>query len=155
VSPGPGPEPAAWGVNLDEADLQALGVDLLRRGSPLPVRLSGSCMRPWAFPGDRLIVAPLAGPVRLGMVVLTRARGVVRAHRVVAVSRAGRVRTRGDLEPVADAWVDRDDVLGQVVEVRSHLGYRLRLDRPGVAWVGRWSAPLWRVLRELVRRRGR
>jgi hypothetical protein len=63
------------------------------------VAFAGRSMTPWLEPGDRLTVAPLAGPLACGDVVVVRDGGEWLAHRVIAVAP---LVTKGDRAAVCE-----------------------------------------------------
>ncbi len=123
-------------------------IDLIRAslqsGQPIELRVSGPCMRPWAFTGDRIVVEPLESRPKKGMILLSRHGDELFAHRVVRTRRNGEILTRGDLSSTNDSWSRRPDILGRVVTVRSQLGFAMRLDRRSLEVVGLVCAPVLR-----------
>lgn len=100
--------------------------------------VTGQCMRPDLAEGQRvLLVGRARKRPRLGDVVLTRAGGTMRLHRLVwtPISRArGAFRTKADRAAFLDPAVSPEDVLGTVVGVDGRAYAR----RP------------WRALRSLL-----
>lgn len=131
-TPLPRPGPPA---RLDRT-LQRLG-----REAPLPVVVRGSCMAPLATDGSQVAVTPRRR-YRPGDVVVYRAAGgELRMHRVILALPGGRLVTRADAAPSADASVPRSRVLGRVVggEVAPALVEPLRRHR----WVARLRGLAW------------
>lgn len=130
-------------------------LELLRRGEPVELRLAGPCMRPWAFGGDTVGVAPLLGPPRRGWVVLIRDDDTLLAHRVLRV-RPDRIETRGDLSTVPDPPWRPDQVVGRIVWASGRLGLRVPLGGSVAPLLGLVAAPLLRLAHRVVRsgRRG-
>jgi hypothetical protein len=130
-------------------------IDLLRRalelGQRVELHVRGSCMRPWAFSGDRIAVERLRGDPRKGMILLTQHGEEIHAHRVIRIGRDGTVLTRGDLSASADAWIHRSAVLGRVKTIRAERGFALPVALPGLGPLGLLTAPLFRLLRRARR----
>lgn len=110
-------------------------------------------MRPFLMDGDRLEVAPIAVPPRIGDVVLLKAGPFGVAHRVVL--RVGaKLLIKGDALPRSDGWVGLEEILGVVVGVRRR-GRNVRLFRRAAVApsllagvLGRAGLPrIWRKLR--------
>ncbi|MBA4370707.1 MAG: signal peptidase I [Coriobacteriaceae bacterium] len=97
-----------------------LGCAAVFAGSHRLALVVGGSMSPALEPGDVCIVRRGASKVEVGDVVLLArpgwSGGVL--HRVVALTPAGALRTRGDANPVCDRDpAARDAVLGEVVAV--------------------------------------
>src|SRR6185436_5041108 len=82
-------------------------------GWSVAVVASGS-MRPAIRPGDVVLIGPAhADRIRAGSVVTFRRPGRPMLHRVIGTDSRGRLVTKGDANPVADAApVPRDAVTG-------------------------------------------
>jgi hypothetical protein len=120
----------------------ALVAEVLRRFGAARVRAFGSSMLPGIRPGDLLHVrSTTASALATGDVALFVRDGRLFAHRVVGMTAAGRLRTRGDALRHADPAVAPSQVLGAVIRVSR--GGREIPCRPvpgGRAW--RWLS--WR-----------
>jgi hypothetical protein len=136
-------------------------LDLARdEGAARWIVATGGSMRPLIRPGDRLLVAIGARPERIGQVVIVQRDGTSVAHRIVAI-RSDRPAApwvmKGDAEPIADAPVATEDVVGVVLgrgrsDGSTHRrGFDGRLARTiaRFSWVGGRVA--WR-LRRMSRR---
>jgi signal peptidase I len=119
---------------LDGAALELLR-EVLSRGGQVELLASGLSMFPAIVPGDRLVLGPLgASDPRPGEIVAWVRGSAIRVHRVVRVEERAVV-TRGDTVPVNDSPVERQEILGRLVQVRRSLWRRLRLRL-------RWKDPL-------------
>ncbi|MGT2425616.1 S26 family signal peptidase [Amnibacterium kyonggiense] len=79
--------------------------------------------------GALVVTAPISAEPRRGDVIAFIAPGVRRVytHRVVAVDAAGGIRTKGDVNAVADPWtIQRSAVLGRAVVLLPGAGFALR-----------------------------
>ncbi len=107
---------------------------------------NGSSMLPTFHPGQLLLVKPLGQPPVRGDVIIFSdpacGRNVV--HRVISVSAAQQIRTRGDNNPRPDAsFVSMQDVLGRVEQAEKAGGLR-SVDG---GWRGLWRARVqWSML---------
>ena len=93
---------------------------LLGTGLLVEVPAGGDSMRPTLLAGDRLVVAPFLGLPRPGQIVVARAAAGLVAHRLAFVeTRDGRrlYRLQGDAASALDAALQREDLMGRVVEV--------------------------------------
>lgn len=98
-------------TSTSSASFHAVCEQLLASGHTARFSASGHSMRPTILDGDILTVEPLAAAeTRRGQIVLVRADGKLRAHRVVTTHPL--LITRGDAGLENDAPVER--VLGQV-----------------------------------------
>jgi hypothetical protein len=113
----------------------------LRAGAKVRVRARGQSMRPFIPDGSVVTVAPLAGPVHVGDVVLTIADGGLILHRVLETPMRGGqrfVRTRGDARSGSDPLLPQSAILGRAIELT--LGGRaIRLTTWRARLVG-WAA---------------
>ncbi|MCA9537286.1 MAG: S24/S26 family peptidase [Myxococcales bacterium] len=76
----------------------------------------GRSMWPFVLDGDRLTMAPLDGPPRLGEIVWVAAGDFGFTHRVIG--RFGRrLWVKGDGEALPDGWFATDRVLARVVAI--------------------------------------
>jgi signal peptidase I len=92
-------------------------VDVLTRGVPVRFRAKGDSMYPSIRCGEHVHVAPVAAEsLRVGDIVLARAKRGLTAHRVVAVSGAT-ITTRGDNALVRDAALESQLILGRITSV--------------------------------------
>jgi phage repressor protein C with HTH and peptisase S24 domain len=89
---------------------------LLGEGRRVRFRAEGRSMEPAIREGDVLTVAPLAGEVRRGDVLLYQAGQRLLAHRVVGRVRGadGLLRVRGDAPGWEEEHVPLADVLGRI-----------------------------------------
>jgi hypothetical protein len=124
--------------------------ETLRKSGRLEVRASGYCMRPWASDGDTLIVKPLIGSAKPGMILLTRLDDQLYAHRAIETRAAGDVRTKGDSHPEPGVWFAPEAILGQVVAVQRGR-MMLRLDSRAARLLARLTAAPLRAVRALRR----
>ncbi len=108
------------------AGLVALGVTFWQQGYRIYVVHTGS-MEPTYRPGDLVIDKAVHGPVHRGEVITFRHSDVttdVVTHRVVGLSSAGQISTKGDANRSADSWLIRPDQVQGRVAYRLHgLGY--------------------------------
>jgi hypothetical protein len=102
----------------------------LGHGGSTELTMRGHSMSPALRDGDRLTVAPVAGELAVGDIVLMRWRGDLVTHRVIALA-DGKAVTRGDACCTADPPLPVDEILGRVVAVQrrgfARLFSRLRL----------------------------
>lgn len=133
-------------AQLDQILPQPEQIELLRalleRGRSIWLTAQGPCMRPWIFSRDRVLLEPLDEAHWGDVVVLSGDRSLL-VHRVVE-TRAGEVRTRGDLSAHDDGWVESDQVLGRVTRVKRTGGREWPLDGLAVGAAGGLAAPLLR-----------
>ena len=95
------------------------------------LRASGFSMLPFIRPGSLLLVTPLAQKPRPGDILLTHpAEGLWLCHRMLRHLPGGRILTKGDGNPAADAPVDRDRIVGRVDTLYRPDGSRLDLSCP-------------------------
>ncbi len=96
-------------------------LDLLADGMSVEIRVTGNSMSPCIRGHDVVTLEPIAGrQVRVGdVVVFPRPDGRLVIHRVVALD-AARLRTRGDAASAADAWIQRQDLIGRVEKIERH-----------------------------------
>jgi hypothetical protein len=91
--------------------------DLLGRGVSVRFQASGDSMHPSIRNGEHVHVAPVEwSSLRVGDVVLARARRGLTAHRLVKVA-AGAVTTRGDNAIARDAALPHDAILGRITHI--------------------------------------
>jgi signal peptidase len=93
-----------------------LAAELLHSSRNMRLRVTGHSMLPAIWPGDALIVEPVAGDsVGNGDIVLFSSGTRFVAHRVVAKSSAcSAIETQGDAVAQADQPIPSDEVLGKV-----------------------------------------
>jgi hypothetical protein len=98
------------------AAFEEVCVALLAEGRSIRFRAAGLSMEPSIREGDLITVAPLAGQVRRGDVLLYRAGQRLLAHRVVGRVRGddGLLRMRGDAPGWEEEHVSLADVLGRI-----------------------------------------
>jgi signal peptidase len=86
-------------------------------------------MEPTYMPGDVIIDAPPTGDYHAGEVLTFRHSDLtsdVVTHRVIAVTAAGTIHTKGDANRSADVWDIRpDQVQGRTIGDVKYLGYAL------------------------------
>jgi signal peptidase I len=108
-------------VEADDARAETILRDCLRTFDAVRLRVTGDCMTPAIRPGD-LVTVTWAGarPPRLGDVVLFRAAGGLRLHRLVpGLPRHGSwLRLKADRAPHWDAPIDRADLIGTAVGIQ-------------------------------------
>jgi signal peptidase I len=118
-------------LELGQANLAALAVEILGGGSRLRFRARGASMQPFIRDGDILEVRPPGiTALQRGDVVLCRLRGGrLVAHRVVQIMRDSgtAIVTQGDALACPDASISVEQVLGHVAVVE-RAGKRIRLD---------------------------
>ena len=79
------------------------------------LRASGVSMQPTIPPGSLLLICSLQGTPRVGEVVLVHPHDSLwLCHRVLKLLPGGRIITKGDGNPGADAPVEQHDILGVV-----------------------------------------
>ena len=127
--------------------------------------LTGSSMAPLLRDGDVLVIEHGNGDLRLGDVIVFRAGGRIKAHRLLRRRRTADGRlwyaTKGDASVGFDAPVPAEQVIGRVVEVHGPNRHR-RLESPfwilvnyGIAAQAAARVVLaraWRAPRSLVRK---
>ncbi len=95
--------------------------ELLARGLTVRIRATGNSMRPFIRSGSLISFRRLAGPVRMGDVVLVLEHGhrplFHRVHRIEERADAVWIQTHGDGAARPDAFVPSTSVLGRVVRV--------------------------------------
>ncbi|MFZ0038364.1 MAG: signal peptidase I [Candidatus Acidiferrales bacterium] len=106
------------------------------------LQVLGGSMLPSIWPGDRLIVQRRnPNQIQPGKIVLYKREGGLVAHRVVA--RDGEsLLTRGDSVSKADAPVQAEEIVGEIVAIirrGQRVALELTLGRRMVAWVLRRS----------------
>ncbi len=103
------------------------------RGERTRCPLAGSSMAPLLQDGDILVVEHGNGDLRLGDVIVFRAGGRIKAHRLLRRRRAAdgglSYLTKGDASVGYDAPVPAEQVIGRVVEVHGPNRHR-RLESP-------------------------
>lgn len=111
----------------------SLYADILKSGSSLRVRVTGSSMTPFIRGGDIVIIRRTpAARLRVGDLVFYMVdRGSAILHRIVGIksdSAGSRVfMTRGDAKKSGDGPVHQDRILGKVIRIdRTGPGKRLR-----------------------------
>lgn len=95
----------------------ALARDLLERGLPFRYVARGRSMWPAVRDGDRVTVAPVDGPPRVGDVVFALTGGFGLLHRVLWVRRDGAALLKGDFKAEVDGWVSASAVRGRLVAI--------------------------------------
>ncbi len=132
-------------------------LDLLAGGMSVEIPVTGESMSPLIRGSDVVTLAPVLGrDVRLGDVVaFPRPDGRLVIHRVVALE-GDRLRTRGDAVAAADAWMDRQSLIGRVEKVDrdgQETRWGLGPARPWLALLSHTGLlrPLMRPIRWLVR----
>ena len=95
-------------------------------------------MWPTIPPGSMIFVRPERS-YKVGDVIEFRANGLIWAHRLIAITKGGDYRTKGDNpQNVPDVFVPpvtRSDIIGKVVAAPRFLGFpELALHRPGYAF---------------------
>jgi signal peptidase I len=103
---------------------EELWLEGLRQGRPMRFRPLGYSMAPMLRHGD--VVTIVAGPGRIGDIVLIKLGGDMVLHRLVA-TRGDTVFTKGDALPHLDQPGARQDILGQACR-RERNGKILHLD---------------------------
>jgi hypothetical protein len=92
-------------------------VDLLGRGVAVRFQASGDSMHPSIRNGEHVHVSPADwASLRVGDVILTRARRGLTAHRLVEL-RGGTATTRGDNAIGRDAAVPHGAILGRITHI--------------------------------------
>ncbi len=139
---GLNPEPPKLEV-VPNDELAALMQAVLAKGGRFRFQATGSSMRPFIREGDVLTVEPLAGPARLGEVVVCVQAdgGRLMVHRVVRVGRTGWL-TKGDQARQADGWVEQPGLVGRVVRVERQgqaAWAGLGRERVLIGWLSRWG----------------
>lgn len=132
-------------------------LELLADGMSVEIPVTGDSMSPCILGSDIVTLEPIEGrQVRLGDVVaFPRPDGRLVIHRVVALD-ATRLRTRGDATSAADAWIQRQDLIGRVEKIERHhqtTRWGLGTARPLIAILSR--AGLLRLLFWPLRRAAR
>lgn len=119
-------------MNTADADAAIdLARELLARGQTVRFQARGRSMWPGILDGDRLTLAPVGGPVRVGDVMFLPTDDFGLTHRVVA--RAGRwCCLKGDARIRPDGWHADDAFTARVVHVER--------DGRAVALRAGWSA---------------
>jgi hypothetical protein len=129
-----------------------LTTSLLEAGSQVRFRATGSSMHPAIQHADHVTVAPLAGAIARGDVLLCRQGRGPTAHRVVGIRHGATARLilRGDNTDTCDAPVRSAHVLGRVIATRRgtkerrvrrralahHVRRSVRAVRAFAAWAG-------------------
>jgi signal peptidase I len=107
---------------------QNLAADVLRATGSLRLAASGYSMLPTLWPGDLLTIQALSfDQVQAGDVVLFAREGRFFIHRVLRkleMGGHGRLVTRGDAMPDADAPVSEEELLGKVVSAQGHRDFQ-------------------------------
>jgi hypothetical protein len=138
-------------LRADSALFVELTRSLLETGSQVRFCATGTSMHPAIQHADHITVAPLAGAIAKGDVILCRQGRGPTAHRVVGIRHddSGRLVLRGDNTDTCDVPVRSTHVLGRVVMTRRgaaehrirrqvlahHIRRPARLVRALVAWV--------------------
>lgn len=111
------------GIELSSSQLASASRDLLALGYSVRFRAKGKSMEPTIMADDLLTVEPIEnGNIRLGdvvMIVSGQGRSIV--HRVVSLHRGVEgelIQTCGDNASVKDDPVEKEQVLGKIVEIR-------------------------------------
>lgn len=135
---------------LDDPDLQAAAAEMareaLRRGRRFTFTALGASMRPYLYPGDRVTVAPCAGRLRPGDVILLDVGDLGLVHRIICAL-PGRVCVKGDALPYIDGWFPPARILGRVIHVERG-GRRVRpggLDAVVISALGGWARQIRRA----------
>ena len=125
MTPGP-TETAPHPEDLDEA----LFLDALRMGHRVHTVASGRSMLPWILPGSRLLIEPppfASPPLSPGDLILARAGGCLRLHRLIEQRSDGAVILKGDSVLRRDPPVAREHLYGRVVAIEGRLWTRFPL----------------------------
>jgi signal peptidase I len=109
-------------VMLSAGTQDALRIDLvedvLRRFGSARLCVQGSSMLPSLRPGDEIQVQSIPlSEIKMGDVVAYRRDERLFVHRVIGTDALGRLVTRGDTLPQADAPVSESELLGSIVAV--------------------------------------
>jgi hypothetical protein len=104
---------------LSAPDAARLIRDAVTAGGELWVRGSGWSMHPTIRHADPVLVAPLAGAVRRGQIVLVPLGPRLMLHRVVDIQ-GDVILTRGDSRQRSDAPVPRSAVVARALAVRNN-----------------------------------
>ncbi len=121
-------------VALETPDFLEQARQMLSRGIPVSMRMSGSSMRPIIEDGDMVTIKPLdENPIKPGDIILYQTRfDTAVIHRVVRVDRAASERmviTRADSSNQPDIPVALHRVLGRVNLVERG-GEPIKMNRP-------------------------
>ena len=110
------------GIEMSSSQLARASQDLLAAGYKVRFRAKGRSMEPTIMAGDLLTVAPVDdNDVRVGqivMIVSDKGRAIV--HRIVSCRNDGPrelIQTCGDNASVKDKPVEKQQILGKIVEV--------------------------------------
>jgi len=107
---------------------------LLSWVGPFRVVVSSS-MVPALMPGDALILDHSPGNISVGSIITYEKNGKLITHRVVAADDSG-LRTKGDNNPAADAWlVSEEHVVGVLKWRVPYLGHVLFAMRSSLGWL--------------------
>ncbi len=111
------------GFELSSKQLAIASQDLLRSGYKIRFRATGDSMEPTIMAGDLITVAPIAkNKIRPGqMVMIMSDKGRTIVHRIVSCKGKGRrklIQTCGDNASVKDRPVEKQQVLGKIVEIQ-------------------------------------
>lgn len=121
--------------------------DVLRRGVAARFFATGDSMHPTIRNGEHLHVVPVDwSSLRVGDVVLARAKRGLTAHRLVALT-AGTATTRGDNAVRRDAAVSKNEIIGRITHVERD-GATIAI--PGVRRLRRIRLSLSQIIRSLV-----
>lgn len=97
------------------AVFSCLAEELVAAGITFCFQATGQSMFPTIRNGEVLHVEPLGeGKLRCGDIILFRAKGEFKAHRIIQIKREAFV-ARGDASLQADGEVDRRQIIGRVV----------------------------------------
>jgi hypothetical protein len=106
---------------LDVAQAEALVRGCLASEGHALLRVTGACLEPALFDGERVRLAPVAThPPRFGDVVLARMPEGLRLHRLVwplPGLRSLHVRTKADRSPFLDAAIPSTAILATALDV--------------------------------------
>ena len=92
--------------------------EVVQRFGSTRIRVQGSSMLPSIRPGDEIEVQPIHfHEIETGEVIAYRRGDRLFAHRVIETDSAGRLLTRGDAMPQADAPISKSEFLGIVTRL--------------------------------------
>jgi len=142
-------------LTAPNAELAGLMAEVLARGGSFRFQASGFSMSPFIQDGDTLTITPAPAQLRPGDVVAFRQPSTNRllVHRIVQVSAQGFL-TKGDNSTGTDGFVEREGIIGRVLQVERHgkTGrMSLGLGRGVIASLSRrgWLIPLLRRMRSV------
>lgn len=129
-------------------------------GGCLWIRVTGKSMNPLIRHGDRVLVAPLRAPARVGQIVLLDSGGAPLLHRIVDID-GGWLITRGDSRRSFDPRLPAAAVLGRVMAVRrgdtvlcvaATFSFGLLPLLRGCVWGLRMQVARWQIRQQNARR---